>query len=235
MPINESSSSARPRRVAPRHPTTLRQAVFVLECVGGLGDCRSPSGCSLLPRARTRPPRPRTCGRCRFGPGTGLGGQRVIVLPLSMIRHGDTFGFAEQITNPREYLVDLNAKIERGLTERAPRTVWVFPPALVQVASRQPRLSVRPVRDGSLAVRARPLASRTEAGGSARGRSCATSPHSSTPASHSCWSSSASYHVRCRTATRCPRVSAPCCSLTAPGTWRGRSCASPWSTPERPK
>jgi hypothetical protein len=71
-------------------------------------------------------------------PGTGLGGQRVIVLPVSMIRHGDTFGLAEQITNPREYLVDLNAKIERGLTERAPRTVWLFPTALVQVASRNP-------------------------------------------------------------------------------------------------
>ena len=71
-------------------------------------------------------------------PGTGLGGLRVIVLPVSMIRHGDTFGFADQITNPREYLVDLNAQIEHQLTERAPRTVWVFPTALVQVASRNP-------------------------------------------------------------------------------------------------
>ncbi len=62
----------------------------------------------------------------------------MIVLPLSMIRHGDTFGFAEQITNPRDYLVNLNAQIEHALTERAPRTVWVFPNALVQVASRNP-------------------------------------------------------------------------------------------------
>jgi len=71
-------------------------------------------------------------------PGTGLGGMRVIVLPLSMIRHGDMFGWAEQIANPREYLVGLNAQIEHGLTERAPRTVWLFPSALVQVASRNP-------------------------------------------------------------------------------------------------
>jgi len=71
-------------------------------------------------------------------PGAGLGGSRVIVLPLSMIRNGDTFGWAAQITNPREYLVNLNAQIEKGLTERAPRTVWVFPTALVQVASRNP-------------------------------------------------------------------------------------------------
>jgi hypothetical protein len=62
----------------------------------------------------------------------------VIVLPVSMIRHGDTFGWADQIKGPREYLVDLNAQIEHQLPERAPRTTWIFPTTLVQVASKNP-------------------------------------------------------------------------------------------------
>jgi hypothetical protein len=71
-------------------------------------------------------------------PGAGLGGERIIVLPLSMIRHGDTYGWADQITDPRDYLIDLNAQLDQALTTRVAHTVWVFPPALVQVANHNP-------------------------------------------------------------------------------------------------
>jgi hypothetical protein len=71
-------------------------------------------------------------------PGTGLSGERVIVLPLSIVRHGDLFGWSDQITDPRAYLIDLNTQLQHALTNRVPRTVWVFPSALVEVASQNP-------------------------------------------------------------------------------------------------
>src|SRR5215472_3983265 len=138
MPINVSPCSARPRRVAPRPPGALRQAVICARI--RRWSVRLSAGLGLLALAGCAhaPPEPVDLRPLPARPGTGLGGERVIVLPLSMIRHGDSFGFAEQITNPREYLVNLNAQIEHRLTERAPRTTWVFPNTLVQVASKNP-------------------------------------------------------------------------------------------------
>jgi hypothetical protein len=71
-------------------------------------------------------------------PGTGLSGARVIVLPLSTIRHGDALGWADGITNSRDYLVDLNAQIEHAFSEHLPHTTWIFPKELARIAAKNP-------------------------------------------------------------------------------------------------
>jgi hypothetical protein len=141
MPIKRVDRSVRPRRAALR----LWAAPILAVCLSRAERWRArltlclvlvaAAGCASLhhplPDAADLRPMP-------LRAGTGLGGTRVIVLPLSMLRHGDLFGWSDQITDPRAYLVDLNAQMQRALTQRVPRPVWVFPSTLVQVASHNP-------------------------------------------------------------------------------------------------
>lgn len=140
MPINVLPRSVRPRRAAPRPCAAPRLVVARARAVAWSARLAPVAlltlmGCAALHHA---PDDPVDLRPMPLRPGTGLGGDRIIVLPLSMLRHGDTFGWADAITNPRDYLVDLNKQIEHALTTRVPRPVWVFPPALVQVATRNP-------------------------------------------------------------------------------------------------
>jgi hypothetical protein len=57
---------------------------------------------------------------------------------VSSIRHGDVYGWADGITNPRDFLTDLNAQIERALAASAPRTSWVLPTELARIAAKNP-------------------------------------------------------------------------------------------------
>jgi hypothetical protein len=69
-------------------------------------------------------------------PGSGMGGQRVMVLPLSVIRNNDPLGWAKTITDPRAYLVSLNAQMAHALTTMAPRPIWVMPADIAKIAAR---------------------------------------------------------------------------------------------------
>ena len=44
------------------------------------------------------------------GPAAGMTGQRVMVLPLSVVRNNDPLGWAASITDPREFLVSLECQ-----------------------------------------------------------------------------------------------------------------------------
>lgn len=142
MPINLISRSVRLRRAALRHPAAPRQAVTRRGATRLCARATVPlvllaaAGCAAIGHRAT--PDAVDLRPLPVRAGTGLGGERIIVLPLSMIRHGDTFGWADSISNPRDYLIDLNARIERALTTHVPRAVWVFPTTLVQVANRNP-------------------------------------------------------------------------------------------------
>jgi hypothetical protein len=96
------------------------------------------AGASLSACAAVQRPDPVDLRPLPIRPATGLTGTRVIVLPVSSMRHGDTYGWAESVGNPRDYLADLNAQIEHALASRAPRTAWVFPAEIVRLASRNP-------------------------------------------------------------------------------------------------
>jgi hypothetical protein len=141
MPIKEIARSARPCRAAPRLWAAPCQAVVLSRGARWCARVSVPlvllaaAGCASL---RHPLPDPADLRAMPLRAGTGLGGTRVIVLPLSMVRHGDLFGWSDQITDPRAYLIDLNAQIQTALTQRVPRTVWVFPSTLVQVAGHNP-------------------------------------------------------------------------------------------------
>jgi hypothetical protein len=127
--------SAGRRRVAP-------QQALIFERRGQLRGraalCAVLLGVAACASSAAHHPDPADLRAMPIRPGSGLGGTRVIVLPLSTIRHGDLLGWSDAITNPRDYLVDVNAQIEHALTAGAPRTTWIFPSQLVQVASRNP-------------------------------------------------------------------------------------------------
>ena len=156
MPINVSSYSARPRRASPRRSAAPRQVVICARI--GRWSARLSVGLGLLAIAACTHalPEPVDLRPLPVRPGTGLGGVRVIVLPLSMIRHGDTFGFAEQITNPRDYLVNLNAQIERALTERAPRRYGSSPTRWCRWRAGTP--GIHPTPTGWILRSSRPIA-----------------------------------------------------------------------------
>jgi len=84
------------------------------------------------------PPDPSDVRPLPVKPGLGLIGTRVIVLPMSSIRHGDVLGWADSIANPRDFLIDFNARFERALTTRVPRTIWIFPVEIQRIAGRNP-------------------------------------------------------------------------------------------------
>jgi hypothetical protein len=142
MPIKVIARSARPCRAALRLWAAPCQAVVLSRAERWRARVVLPfvllaaAGCASLTHHAL--PDPVDLRPMPIRAGTGLGGTRVIVLPLSMIRHGDLFGWSNQITDPRAYLIDLNAQMQSALTQRVPRPVWVFPSTLVQVASHNP-------------------------------------------------------------------------------------------------
>ena len=76
--------------------------------------------------------------------GSGLSGEKIIVLPLQAIRGGDALGWASSITSPRDFLNDANAQIARALPARAPHTTWLLPADLARTAARNPGYSPDP-------------------------------------------------------------------------------------------
>ena len=79
-----------------------------------------------------------------LSPGAGLTGQRVIVLPLSVIRNNDPLGWAATIADPKAFLVSLNEQIAHALTTHAPRTVWMLPKDVAKIAARNAQYAPDP-------------------------------------------------------------------------------------------
>ena len=71
-------------------------------------------------------------------PGTGLGGQRVMVLPLEVVRNGDPLGWYAHFSDSagREVLIAANNAITHNLTTMAPRTVWLLPADIAKISAR---------------------------------------------------------------------------------------------------
>jgi hypothetical protein len=97
-------------------------AGLALACSSGTG------GPAALARVRPLPERP----------GSGLNGQRVMVLPLSTLRGGDAAGWAAAISSPRDFLLGANAEIARALPARAVHSTWVLAPEMARSAARNP-------------------------------------------------------------------------------------------------
>ncbi|HEX6534502.1 MAG TPA: hypothetical protein VF041_07890 [Gemmatimonadaceae bacterium] len=71
-------------------------------------------------------------------PLASLATRRILVLPTHFLRPGDSLGFASQITDPGEYLGEVDAEIAFALGNRGLKDRWVFPERLAEAARRNP-------------------------------------------------------------------------------------------------
>lgn len=109
----------------------------------------SAQSCAQRPPAESLPPPP--VGR----PLAGMSEQPLIVLPTRHLRAADSLGWASQISNEREWLVNVDSEIAFALSERGLGQRWTLPAELARSARRNAAfapdpatIAVQPLRPG---------------------------------------------------------------------------------------
>ena len=69
-------------------------------------------------------------------PATNLSGQRVMVLPFTLVGADDSLGWRDQLADRRAMLVRSDSLLGALLTERTPEVGWVLAPELRRAAQR---------------------------------------------------------------------------------------------------
>ena len=121
--------SRRTREIFPRvsNPLKYKYLVRCAWCVVGaaLLACGAPK--------TAEPPAPQAPAPI---PATNLSGQRVMVLPFTLVAADDSLGWRDQMLDRRQVIARCDSILGTLLTERAPEAQWALPLELRHVAQR---------------------------------------------------------------------------------------------------
>ena len=111
------------------------------------------AGCGHRPSSQATPATPPTVPL----PTTGLSGQQVILLPLTLVAAEDSLHWESMLGDRRVTLARADSVVGALLEARAPEVTWVMPSEVRKAARRAPGLATDPEQLGTAVLRVQKL------------------------------------------------------------------------------
>jgi hypothetical protein len=129
----------------PLHNKHLVRLMWIAACIA--------TGCGHKPASKASPATQPTTPL----PTTGLSGQQVILLPLTLVAAEDSLHWETVLGNRRATLARADSVVGALLEARAPEVTWVLPSEVRRAARRAPGLATDPDQLGTAVLRVQRL------------------------------------------------------------------------------